>query len=163
YYMTEVITAPVKEQLRLFHQRRVEEVKRKLERDPTFTGMNRPTGFTQIAIPRDQIEGIVKGKSSEEISARKKPGVVKPRAPGTPPSWYQRWLGGKDDKSEDHPLTANEEPITDDQLVKVWIRHETPINEAAEGMEAIRIVGDFDTLSTLSVTEGIMVFFKVCL
>ncbi|MSR32268.1 MAG: twin-arginine translocase subunit TatC [Gemmataceae bacterium] len=47
--------------------------------------------------------------------------------------------------------------------LSLWVAHAEPLKESALLSEAQRRVGDFDTMSTLSIQEGFMVYFKVCL
>jgi sec-independent protein translocase protein TatC len=57
-----------------------------------------------------------------------------------------------------------EEPIVSkEDMVGLWISHGEPLKETGLLQEALRIVGDFDTMATLNVTEAFMVWFKVCL
>src|SRR5689334_21517869 len=48
------ITAPVKQQLRAFYNRRVEKTMKDLQNDPNLMKVNEPTGFTKVYFRRDQ-------------------------------------------------------------------------------------------------------------
>jgi sec-independent protein translocase protein TatC len=161
YYVLQYITAPVKDQLRLFYQRRVDATMKELKTDPTYQKANRPTEFTQIFIVRDQLRAAVGNKPIEEVNDVKRPVLVEKEAKAPEEkSWWDRLTGGGDNAPPQDPEVQR---INPDQVVKLWVAHVEPLREMGNFQEALRIVGDFDTMSTLNVQEAFMVWFKVCL
>lgn len=157
----EYITKPVKEQLRVYHNNRVHETLKDLEKEPDEHS-NLPTGFVPYYISKDQIDAILKGQPPEVVNAMPRPVLVGPNAPkGEDKSLWERWFGSGDKNDEDRP---GEKKITslDDQY-KVYLSVAEPLRQMALMNEALRKVGDFDSLATLRVEEAFMVWFKVCI
>lgn len=161
------ISAPVETELRAFYNRRLEKMKKDLLTDKTLVDINKPTDFVQMGFRRDQLEALLKGEPTEAINQAKKPVIVKAKKPpeeeAPPPPAWKRWLGLGPAEDEDKEIKEDEEALTSDGIVKLWTRQERPADAVSLILEAIRRVGEFDTLATLSVTEAFMVYFKVCL
>jgi sec-independent protein translocase protein TatC len=159
YYVLQYITSPVKEQLREFYQRRVDTTMKELERDPTYRKANRPTEFTPLLVLRPQLKDALSDKPINEVNAHKRPVLADndAKAPEEK-SWWDRLTGGGDKG----PAEGEVQKITSDQVVRLWVAHAEPLREMGLLQEAMRIVGDFDTMSTLNVQEAFMVWFKVC-
>jgi sec-independent protein translocase protein TatC len=153
------ITAPVKQQLREFYNHRVENTMKELQSDPTLQRVNEPTGFTKIYFLRDQLKAALNDEPVEKLNQFKRP-IWKKDENGTSEASILDKLIGRSavpDKKDD------EEEVTDKDLVGLWMAHGEPLKETGLMQEAFRIVGDFDTMSTLNVQEAFMVWFKVCL
>jgi sec-independent protein translocase protein TatC len=155
----EFITAPVKQQLREFHKHRVENTLKDLQANPDLQKVDEPTGFTKIYLRRDQLRAALEGKSGEELDKFKRPFWQSDEKKTDERSWLDRILGRTADKKEN----SDEEAVTKADLVPLWIAHGEPLKETGLMQEAQRIVGNFDTMSTLNVQEAFMVWFKVCL
>jgi sec-independent protein translocase protein TatC len=154
------ITAPVKQQLREFYNRRVEKTMREIQDDPNLRRVNEPTGFTKVFFRRDQLEAAVNGKAVEDIDNFKRPILHGDENKTDERSTWDKLLGRSGDK--DKPKD-DEELIEQKDLVGLWMSHGEPLKETGALQEAVRIVGDFDTMSTLNVQEAFMVWFKVCI
>jgi len=153
------ITAPVKQQLRAFYNHRVEKTMKDLQADPNLQKVNEPTGFTKIYFLRGQLKAVADGKSREEIEQFKRPVWKDDEKKNDDRSAIDRLFGRAADKEE----KPDEQAVAKDDLVGMWISHGEPLKETGLLQEALRIVGDFDTMSTLNVTEAFMVWFKVCM
>jgi sec-independent protein translocase protein TatC len=104
----------------------------------------------------------LKGASNEELEKFKRP-ILPPPEPegGEKKGILDRLLPwGGDDKSSEDP---NVEKVSPKDLVSLWTAQAEPVRAVGAMQEAIRRVGDFDTMSTLNVQEAFMVWFKVCL
>jgi sec-independent protein translocase protein TatC len=154
------ITAPVKQQLREFYNRRVEKTMRELQTDPNLKRANEPTGFTKIYFRRDQFQAASRGAPVEEVNKFKRPILHDEAKKNDEPSILARMIGRSADK--DQPK-EDEELVTPEDLFGMWISHGEPLKETGLLQEATRIVGDFDSMATLNVMEAFMVWFKVCL
>ena len=66
-------------------------------------------------------------------------------------------------KKPSEEITQMPKPGTDAEIVKLWMRHERPVEEAGALQKAEREIGRRPGLSTLSITEAFMVYFKVCM
>jgi sec-independent protein translocase protein TatC len=154
------ITAPVEDKLHEYYDRRVQQTMAELASNPELLRENQPTPFAQLTFRRDQFLAAVQGEPAEVVNAFPKPFAARsPRANGAS-SWV-RWLTGVG--AEPEKPAQGEEEISSDNVVKLWVRHEQPLEETALMMAAIRRVGEFGSLTTLSATEAFMVYFKVCL
>lgn len=153
------ITAPVKQQLREFYNHRVENTMKELQSDPTLQRVNEPTGFTKIYFLRDQLKAALKDEPVEKINQFKRPMWKKNENGTSEASLLDKLMrrSAVPDKKDD------EQEVADKDLVGLWMAHGEPLKETGLMQEAFRIVGDFDTMSTLNVQEAFMVWFKVCL
>jgi sec-independent protein translocase protein TatC len=155
------ITAPVKEQLREFYNRRVEKTMKELQSDPNLRKINEPTGFTKVYFRRDQLQAVLKGDPVEDVEEKFKNRPVilneekKPDERSTLDKLFNRFP--EKEKRDDEDI------LTQKDLVPLWMSHGEPLKETGQLQEALRIVGDFDTMSTLNVQEAFMVWFKVCM
>jgi sec-independent protein translocase protein TatC len=156
----EFITAPVKQQLREFYNRRVEKTMRELQSDPNLQRANEATGFTKVYFRRDQLQAAFKGAPAEEIDNIKRPLLQEQENKNDEPSLLSRMIGRSDDKGKPKD---DEEIVARKDLVGLWMSHGEPLKETGLLQEATRIHGDFDNMSTLNVTEAFMVWFKVCI
>jgi sec-independent protein translocase protein TatC len=159
-YAVDFITAPVKEQLRAFYNRRVEKTMKELQNDPTLQKINKPTGFTKVYFLRDQLQAALKGAPRAELEKFKHPILRRDEAGSDEASIVSRLVGGAGDK--DQP-GEDEEIVSEEALVPLWIAYGEPLKAAGLLQEATRIVGDFDSMTTLNIMEAFMVWFKVCL
>jgi sec-independent protein translocase protein TatC len=143
----DVIAMPVEKALDEFYRERVKRVQAQLAHDdPALLQADRPTEFVQVGFYRPQLEAVLKGQSTDEVNGFKKPVVAGSEGnPAVPMS--------KDQTVE----------VGEDQVVKLWVREEHPVQRAALLQEAERIVGRRPQLSTLSAQEAFMVYFKVAL
>ena len=156
----EFITAPVKQQLREFYKRRVDKTLKDLQDNSDLQKVNEPTGFTKVYFLRSQLQAVHDGKSVEEIDRVKHPYWQKSDdKKDDERSWFDRLFGRAADQ-EDKP---DEQAVTKEDLVGLWMSEGEPLKKTGLMQEAERIVGDFDTMSTLNVQEAFMVWFKVCL
>jgi sec-independent protein translocase protein TatC len=151
------ITAPVKKQLREFYNRRVEKTMKELETDPNLRKANEATGFTKVYFRRDQLLSVLKGEADKDF---KRPVLKQDDKEHDDRSMLDKLIGHGGDK--DKPK-EDEEVVTKDDLVYVWMSHGEPLKMTGQLQEATRIVGDFDSMATLNVTEAFMVWFKVCI
>lgn len=154
------ITAPVKKQLREFYNHRVEKTLKDLQDNPNLQRVNEPTGFTKIYFLRDQLKAAVDGKSVEELERVKRPILKGDEKEQTAESSLWERIVGRNPEKGGKP---DEQTVSKDDLIPLWMSHGEPLKETGLLQEALRIVGDFDTMSTLNVTEAFMVWFKVCL
>ncbi len=157
------ITAPVKEQLREFYNRRVDKTMHELElqNDPNLKRINEPTGFTKVYFRRDQLQAVLKGEAVEDIEEKFKnrPVILSEEKKADERSTLDKVF----DRAAEKEKKENEDIVTRKDLVYLWMSHGEPLKETGQLQEALRIVGDFDTMSTLNVQEAFMVWFKVCL
>lgn len=72
-------------------------------------------------------------------------------------------LKGESTESISNMPSPGKDNITPNKVVTLWVSHAEPLTESVFLGEAFRRIGDFDSMSTLSIQEGFMVFFKVCL
>ena len=154
------ITAPVKKQLREFYNRRVERTMKELQNDPSLQKANEATGFTKVYFRRDQLQAALKGAPVEEIENIKRPLLQEDENKNDESSLLSKMIGRSGDK--DKPKD-DEEVVAKKDLVPLWMSHGEPLKESGVLQETMRIVGDFDNMSTLNVTEAFMVWFKVCI
>lgn len=124
------IAAPVTAQMQAFYDRRTELELAKLKEsgDSAARRANQPTKFTRFAIPRVQMEALIKG----DFDAVNK--VVEPPQ-NTPES----------------------------ELVLLWLSNYQPLESLAANRDAHNLLGKRYALTTLSVQEAFMVYFKVSL
>jgi sec-independent protein translocase protein TatC len=141
-YVVDWITAPVKQELHEFYKRRVEKTMKDLASSPALQKVNQPTGFTRISFDKKQFLAAVRGESAEAVNAFPRPAMQ------------------GDDKNKP---AEGEDALAPDEIYQLWIAHDEPLKEMGLLQEALRIVGDFDTMSTLNIMEAFMVWFKVCI
>jgi sec-independent protein translocase protein TatC len=153
------ITAPVKQQLHEFYNRRVERTLKDLQSDPNLQKANEPTGFTKVFFRRDQLQAVLKGQPLEEIEQFKRP-VLQSEEKDDERSMLDKVLGRSSDKGKPK---EDEQIVTPNDLVPLWLSEGEPLKKTGLLQDAIRIVGDFDSMATLNVQEGFMVWFKVCI
>ena len=154
------ITAPVKQQLREFYNRRVEKTMRELQSDPKLQEVNKRTAFTKVLFRRDQLQAVLKGEAAEDIDKFKRPFLREDENKNDERSTLDWLLGRSGDKEQPR---EDEEELKQKDLVPLWMSHGEPLKEMGLLQEATRIVGDFDSMATLNVMEAFMVWFKVCM
>jgi sec-independent protein translocase protein TatC len=155
----EFITRPVKEQLRDYHERRVRKTMQELQSNSTLQRIDKPTGWTKFYFDRRQLKALMDGKSSKEIDAVPRPVWARDDTSNDEGAWLDRFLGPAAEKEDKQPDPG----VTKDDVVGLWISSAEPLQEAAVRQAATRIVMDLDSMATLSIMEGFMVWFKVCL
>jgi sec-independent protein translocase protein TatC len=153
------ITAPVKEQLHEFYKRRVEKTMKELRNDPSLQKVNEPTGFIKVYFLREQLQAALKGAPFEELDAVKRPILEGNENKADEQGILDRMLGHTDKEK----AGAEQQVVQKSDLVPLFLSHAEPLQETGLMQQALRIVGDFDTMSTLSVMEAFMVWFKVCI
>ncbi|HTU90874.1 MAG TPA: twin-arginine translocase subunit TatC [Gemmataceae bacterium] len=159
-YAVDFITAPVKDQLRAFYNRRVEKTMEELKSNSNLQKVNQPTGFTKVYFLREQLQAALKGAPREELEKTKRP-IRRHDATGNDEaSLLDRLMGRAGDKDQ---VGEDEEVVKEEALVPLWISFGEPLKSAGLLQEATRIVGDFDSMATLNIMEAFMVWFKVCL
>ncbi len=133
-FVVDFITLPVTSELKKFYERRVSSLREELDKgtNSNLVKLNKPTEFTGLLFSRAQLEALLKGDPSEEISE------IKP------------------------PSDLSEEKLKKETVI-LWVSHLEPLKESALMGESQRKIGDFDAMSTLSVQEAFMVYFKVCM
>jgi sec-independent protein translocase protein TatC len=159
--VVEYITAPVKEQLREFYNRRVKTKMEELKTDPALQKANEPAGFTPMMFRRDQFLAAVKGAPAAQVNAFKQPVLPPPDARAADDRTMLDKLLGR--SAEKEPENPDLEVIDESNVYYLWAAPARPLQQMANMQEAMRIVGDFDTMSTLNVQEAFMVWFKVCI
>jgi sec-independent protein translocase protein TatC len=153
------ITAPVKQQLRAFYNHRVEKTMKELQANPDLQKVNEPTGFTKVYFLRGQLKAALDGKAAQEVDKFQRPVWKDDEKKNDERSLLDRMIG----RAPENGNNPEELLVTKEDMVGLWISHGEPLKETGLLQEALRIVGDFDTMSTLNVTEAFMVWFKVCL
>jgi sec-independent protein translocase protein TatC len=159
-YAVDFITAPVKQQLRAFYNRRVEKTMKELQSSSNLQKVNRPTGFTKVYFRRDQLQAALKGAPRDELEKAKRPIRGHDPAGNDEASLLDRLMGRSGD--QDQPA-QDEEVVKEEDLVPLWLSVGEPLKTAGELQESTRIVADLDSMATLNVMEAFMVWFKVCL
>ncbi|HEV3256994.1 MAG TPA: twin-arginine translocase subunit TatC, partial [Gemmataceae bacterium] len=136
-----LISLPVERELQKFYDRRVQKVLARLEQDPALREANRPTAFVREGFYREQLLAALRGQ----------PAAVVNRFPN--PTTEADEAGG--------PPNEKDRVIPEGDVYKLWVRHEEPLRDAALRQKAEQHVGRRPNLKTLSLTEGMMVYFKV--
>jgi sec-independent protein translocase protein TatC len=171
HYVVRFITAPVKDQLEKFYERRANKIRADQAKDPKLMRANEPTPFRKIWVPRKQLKDVLAGKSGD---MPERPKIVSQEEAKTgtsePAAWYirlWRWLGEGDKPPTDPDDTPNLYKIPkgeeDKHLVGLWVSWDKPLNATGDFQPAQRAFLDIDNPSTLNVQEAFMVWFKVCL
>jgi sec-independent protein translocase protein TatC len=159
-YAVDFITAPVKEQLHVFYNRRVEKTMEELRNNSHLQKVNKPTGFTKVYFRRDQLLAALKGAPRAELEKYKRPVLRSDKADNEEAPLLESLLGRSGAKDQ---VAEDEETIQEEALVPLYVSFGEPLKAAGLLQEAIRIVGDFDSMATLNIMEAFMVWFKVCL
>lgn len=125
------IARPVEQQLQVFYDRRVEEVKKNLESgDQTAENAAKATDWFRLSMPAEQARAFREGKF-KEVNDFKKPDI-----------------------DVDEAKTP---------IVHFYVRYDNPLKVAIYTHKATQLVGKRPALSTLSVSEALMVYMKVSL
>ncbi len=133
-YVVDFITLPVKSELKKFYERRVSSLREELDKG---------TDSTLIALNKPtEFTGLIFSRAQLEALFKGDPSQaiseIKP------------------------PADLSEEKLKN-ETVTLWVSHKEPLKESALMGESQRKIGDFDAMSTLSVQEAFMVYFKVCI
>jgi hypothetical protein len=124
---------------------------------------NAPTAFVRMAFVRDQLQMVADKRPTADVNAFPRPIVGKPGAgdPAGVGGWLTRAFGGGNPEG----AAPGEEVkyVGEDDLVFLWMRHQEPLREAAGMSDAMRQVGRRPVLSTLSIQEVVVVYFKVAI
>lgn len=130
----DVLCRPVEQQLLRFYERRVDQVLAGLETDPELRRLNRPGAFARLGFSGAQLQALLAGQ----------PAAVVNRFPC--------------------PASEAAEPAAPDGAVyQLWVREEEPLRQAAWRQAAEREVSRRPALTTLSATEGMLVYVRVVL
>jgi sec-independent protein translocase protein TatC len=161
----DLITAPVKTELRRFYNRHAQKVLDKLNQGD-YPNVNQPTPFQQEGYSGKQLravfKAVIEGKSFDEVNAFKKPVIIKKDDGGEEePGLLARLFGAK--AKEKPTLKDDEEAIAEEDVVKLWKRVEEPLRNQVYNQEANRLANAFDEIAVFSVMEGFMVWIKVCM
>jgi sec-independent protein translocase protein TatC len=172
HIIVRLITAPVKQQLEKFYERRANRIRREQGEDPTLARINQPTPFRRMWVPRKQLVDLLKGGSGrmdEQPKLVDKEEMVKAENAEAAP-WYRRawnWLGDSGDQGADPDAAKGVYKIPREEkekhLVALWFSWESPLNVAGDLQPAERQYLDTDNPATLNVQEAFMVWFKVCM
>jgi sec-independent protein translocase protein TatC len=127
------IAHPVEKQLQAFYERRVAEVKKQLEDNPSeeLREANQASAWQRVAFPADQIRALV-DKDVNKVNNFPRPAD----------------LNGEEEKPE---------------VFHLWFSFDNPVNLAIVMQKAQQLVGRRPALSTLSVQEAFVVYLKVSL
>jgi sec-independent protein translocase protein TatC len=159
WYAVQFITAPVKEQLRAYHERRVKKTMQELQNNSDLQKINTPTPWTKFYFDRRQFKALLEGKSSEEIAEFPRPVWPDDVAKTEEQPWFDRMIG----RAADQEIKPEEVRVTKNDVVGMWIASGEPLTDAAVRQQAMRTIMDLDSMATLNVMEAFMVWFKVCL
>jgi sec-independent protein translocase protein TatC len=163
HYVLGYITLPVKQQLEQFHANRVKDIENQLPTDRDLQALNTPTPFTPYLFYRPQIEALVKGTPADKINGMPRPKLKSPAdKPAEEKGLFDRIFSfwGGDNKE---PENANEVPIKESDVVRLWVSVGEPVSQSAGMNRALRTVNDSGSLISLRLEEPMMVWFKVCL
>jgi sec-independent protein translocase protein TatC len=159
------IAQPVEDQLGKFYDQRVHEVLDSI-RDGSRPEMP-PTPFLQFRFVRqDLMDALDPKKSAKEVSDRPRPVIPSENTDAEKSGLSLGPLGGMLGITEgvgSRVKEKNTRDITQDDTIVLWTSIVEPLRTTAALEAAERVVGRRPTLSTLSVQEGIVVFFKVCI
>jgi sec-independent protein translocase protein TatC len=163
YPVLRFIAAPVERQLDIFYQKRAERAIADAKAKQGEALGNAPTAFVRMAFVREQLQMVADKRPTADGNAFPRPIVGKQGEsdPGGAGGWWTRVFGGGNPEA----AAPGEEVkyIGDDDLVFLWMRHQEPLREVAGMSEAMRQVGRRPVLSTLSIQEVVVVYFKVAL
>jgi sec-independent protein translocase protein TatC len=153
FYVTQFIASPVEAALQKFYDERAMKAAADPEATWSSQAANKPTPFTQMGFDRRQLLAVLQGKPAAEVNSLPRP-------------WSEEEL--KQEKKEKESKLQSFEPekyraIPDEDIVKLWSRVEEPVVFESRLQRAQRLVGRRPALSTLSITEGILVYFKVAM
>lgn len=133
-YVVDFITLPVKSELKKFYERRVSSLREELDKGTNST-------LVELNKPTE-FTGLIFSRAQLEALFKGAPSQeiteIKP------------------------PADLSEEKLKN-ETVTLWVSHLEPLKESALMGESQRKIGDFDAMSTLSVQEAFMVYFKVCM
>jgi sec-independent protein translocase protein TatC len=168
HFVVDFITAPVSQQLREFYKRRQTKVLQEKHKE-IHELANRSSPFRVFMVPTQQLRAAALGKDTKMdrpriITQEEKEALEKK------PTWWDRWVFGKKDPSDNPGLDdyrgknfdilKGEE---DKHLTSLWVSIKDPLYFQSDTQEAVRAFLDLDSPTTLNVQEAFFVWFKVCL
>jgi sec-independent protein translocase protein TatC len=137
----EFITLPLERELQNLYDRRIQKILANLDKDPVLQKANRPTAFVRLGFDRAQLLAVLQGKPAAVVNRFPRP--------------VNQTEQDQDSESEEGRV------LTEEEIYQLWVRHEEPLRAAAVRHEAERQVGRRPTLVTMSIQEGMLVYFKV--
>lgn len=168
HYVVAWITAPVKQQLREFYQRRQARLLHEKHKE-IHDLANRPTPFRTLLVPTRQLRALLKG----EDARMPRPRILSPeekQAEETDPTLWDRWILGRKRSADDPALSDYQGPTfdipkeeQDKHLTPLWVSIKDPLYFEGDVQEAVRAFLDLENPTTLNVQEAFFVWFKVCL
>src|SRR3954470_11787647 len=123
-YVMDLITAPVKQQLDRFYERRVQKVLAEKKED--IARFNQPTPFRKVWFRREQIRGVARGVDPDPRRPVIKT-LEQQEEEKTPPPWWKRLLGGDEKGKNSFSEDYQGETVTvldtekDKDLVGLWM------------------------------------------
>jgi sec-independent protein translocase protein TatC len=150
FYVTQFIAAPVESALQKFYDERAKKAAANPDETWNRQAANKPTPFSQIGFDRKQLLAALQDKPAADVNAFPRPWTEQELQP-------EKELKGSTYDPEKYRV------IQDEDIVKLWTRIESPVLHEAYLQKAQREVGRRPALSTLSITEGILVYFKVAM
>jgi sec-independent protein translocase protein TatC len=167
------ITAPVKNELTRFYNKRVKKLLTQQREQGRQEKTNEQTVFRYQLIPRAHLDALIKGKSTEEINRLPWPRIVsrEEQEERKNPSLIERLLPFLAESKDKDPTffdrEGNVEEIKeqdmDKKIVRLPVAIRDPLFFTADLQNAQRALLDIDNPSTLNATEAFMVWFKVCI
>lgn len=162
YPVLRFIAAPVEKQLDIFYQKRAAKALADAKINQGEARGNAPTAFVRMAFVREQLQMVTDKRDVAAINAFPRPIVGQPaEAAQAGGDWWTRAFGGG--PTETAGPGEEVKYISEDDLVFLWMRHQEPLREVALMDNAMRQVGRRPVLSTLSIQEVVVVYFKVAL
>ena len=138
-YVLGIIKKPVETQLKAFNQNRIGEMAKKVEKGNLTEDMvaaNKPTAFFQLAFPREALVAALNGKPDE----------------GGEYVW----------KTPENQDETTAKRVSPQDCVVVPVAIYDPLKMGLGMDESLREIRGENQLSTLSIQEPIMTYFKVC-
>jgi sec-independent protein translocase protein TatC len=166
-FVLDGITAPVKQQLDRYYDRRMSKVLQ--ERKDQVDRLNQPTPFRKVWFLRDQLRDVAKGVEPDPRRPVIQTAEEREREESPPPLW-KRWLGLAPE-FEKSPLLEDFQGETrkildtekDKEVVAVWMSTDKPLFASADTIPQLREILQIDSPTTLRAEEAFFVWFKVCI
>jgi len=167
-YVLDGITAPVKQQLDAFYEKRVKKVL--AEKGDEVNRLNQPTQFRKYVFLKSQLRAVARGAEPD-------PGrpviqtMEEQQEERNPPPWWKRFFLGAADPSKPSPFLEDYHGKTikildtekDKHVVELWVSVEKPLFTTADTAASLRDLLQIDSPTTLRAEESFFVWFKVCL
>jgi sec-independent protein translocase protein TatC len=148
-YVLGIIKKPVETQLKAFNQNRIGEMSKKVENGNLTEDMvaaNRPTPFFKFAFPREALIAALNGKSDD----------------GAEFAWKGPAKGADSIEGELSKGDSKTKLVSPNDCVIVPVAIYDPLKMGLGMDESLREIRGENQLSTLSIQEPIMTYFKVC-